>query len=208
MKSIFALIKRNAQLGLVYSYYPVAAFVFRMLFGKQATKMEAQHHAHSSVRVGKRLEKGRESEGIDLWDLVLQQEDKGKGLSREEMDSNAGLFMTAGTETTATLLSGLTYLLLSNLESGSMKKLVDEVRGTFAAIEDISMEVTQGLPYLNACLKEALRLYPSVPTGFPHRTPKQGSTVCGYYVPPNVRSMTPSISLLSRRLTVSFTRRL
>jgi cytochrome P450 len=67
-----------------------------------------------------------------------------------------------------------------------MKKLVDEIRGAFASSDHISMEAIQGLPYLGACIKEALRKYPPVPVGLPRLTPREGSTICGHYVPSNV----------------------
>jgi cytochrome P450 len=135
--------------------------------------------------VTKRLEKGRASEGVDLWTLVLEQEEKGKqGLTRPEMDANSSAFMMAGTESTASMLSGLTYLLLENKDK--MGKLVKEIRSTFGSTEEISMGVLQGLPYLNACMKEGLRRYPPVPIGLPHLTPKEGSTICGHYIPPGV----------------------
>lgn len=44
----------------------------------------------------------------DIWGLVLKHKDAGKEISRPQMDANAQLFMTAGTETTATALTGLT----------------------------------------------------------------------------------------------------
>lgn len=167
-------------------YYSLAGSTIRTLLHAQMTKGEEAHFAHSSTRVTKRLEKGRDSEGVDLWDLVLQSEDKGKGLTRAEMNANSSLFMMAGTETTATLLSGLTYLLLTQEKHAALKKLNDEVRGAFTSSETISMETIQALPYLNACIKEGLRMYPPAPVGLPHRTTKQGSTICGYFVPPEV----------------------
>jgi cytochrome P450 len=185
---IFQNIKRGVQLSLIYNYYPLIAGLFRAMLHKKVAKLQYEHFDYCVTRVTKRLEKGRASEGVDLWDLILQQKDKGKeGLTRGEMDVNAGLFMVAGTETTATLLSGLTYLLLTHPES--MKKLVDEIRGAFTSSEGITMEAIAGLPYLNACIKEGLRRYPPVPVGLPHKTPADGSTICGHYVPPNVSTL-------------------
>jgi cytochrome P450 len=150
------------------------------------------HFNHSVTRVTKRLEKGRDTEGVDLWDLVLAQKE-GRGLTRGEMDANASLFMVAGTETTATLLSGLTNLLLCNPES--MKKVVDEIRSAFSRAEDMTMERLAGLPFLAACIKEAFRLYPPVPLGLPRITPENGSTIVGQYVPPHTALVIPQHSM-------------
>jgi cytochrome P450 len=129
---------------------------------------------------------------VDLWSLILEQQEKGKeGLSREQMDSNATTFMAAGTETTATLLSGLTYLLLTH--TGTMEKLVEEIRGTFKEEREITMENIAKLPYLKASINEAFRLYPPVPTGTPHLTPRDGSTICGNFIPPGVSQLPISI---------------
>jgi cytochrome P450 len=183
---IFQNVKRGVQLGLIYSHYPLIGEIIRALLRKKVDKVQHDHFDHCVQRVTKRLEKGRASKGVDLWDLVLRQEEEGKkGLERGEMDVNAGDFMVAGTETTATLLSGLTYLLLTH--SQSMKKLVTEVRTAFTTSEAITMETIARLPYLNACIQEALRRYPPVPIGLPHITPPEGSTICGRFVPPNVR---------------------
>jgi cytochrome P450 len=185
VKIIFQNVKRGVKLGLIYNYYPILAGIFRTLLHKTVAKMQYDHINHSATRVTKRLKRGRASQGMDLWDRVLEQEEQGnQGLKRGEMDANASLFMVAGTETTATLLSGLTYLLLRHPES--MNKLVTEVRTAFASSDDITMDIIAGLPYLRACIKEALRKYPPVPVGLPHLTSQRGSTICGHYVPPNV----------------------
>jgi len=105
------------------------------------------------------------------------------------MDVNAGLFMIAGTETTATVLSGLMYLLC--LHPDKMDKLVAEVRSAFASSDGITMESAVGLPWLNACIKEGMRMYPPVPIGLPHLTPRDGSTICGHYVPPETTVAAP-----------------
>ena len=181
VSAIPASIKFGTMLRIL-GMYPYLLRLWETFAPASVSQARLNHFNHSVTRVTKRLKKGRESEGVDLWDLVLGQKE-GRGLSRAEMDSHASVFMIAGTETTATLVSGLTYLLLANPDC--MKKVCEEVRGAFATKADMDMEDVAALPYLSACIKEALRLYPPVPIGFPHLTPKTGSTVNGSFVPPD-----------------------
>lgn len=182
VKLIFRSVKFATRLGIM-QYYPILEKPFKTLLLMLFATQRSNSFNYSVQRVTKRLDKGRDVEGVDVWDLVLGQEEENR-LSRGEMDSNAALFMIAGTETTATLLSGLTYFLLKDPEK--IKNLSNEIRGTFANSEDITMEAIAGLPYLNACIKEGLRLYPPVATGLPRITPPQGCTICGEYIPPEV----------------------
>jgi cytochrome P450 len=187
VSTIFASLKMAEYLG-VLMLYPWLGRAFRRYAPNSVNQKRMDHFNHSVTRVTKRLEKGRETEGVDLWGLVLSHKEE-RGLTREEMDSNSSLFMMAGTETTATLLSGLTFLLLRNPDC--MKRLVDEIRGEFASAHDMTMEQLAALPYLAACIKEAFRLYPPVPVGLPRITPENGSTVVGQFIPPHTNLIIP-----------------
>jgi cytochrome P450 len=59
----------------------------------------------------------------------------------DEMYANASIFMIRGTETTATLLSGLLFYLLKNPEM--LTKLVHEVRSAFLNDDDITTEACE-----------------------------------------------------------------
>ncbi|KAF3045478.1 hypothetical protein E8E12_007001 [Didymella heteroderae] len=182
---IFGYVKVATCAGILKTYYPRVFGLIEILLGNKMQQTRKNHMQHTVTRVTKRLTQGRQTEGVDLWTYVLSQQAKGKkGLSRGSMDANASLFMIAGTETTATTLSGLVYMLMR--DPATMNKLTAEIRESFASSSDISMERLARLPYLNACIKEAMRIYPSVPVGLPHLTPVEGSTICGQFVPPGV----------------------
>ena len=51
-------------------------------------------------------------------------------------------------------MSGLTYLLLRNPEK--MKELTSEIRSSFTSSDDITMESTANLKYLNACAFDSI----------------------------------------------------
>jgi cytochrome P450 len=124
----------------------------------------------------------------DIWTYVLRHTDKDEeGLSLNQMYSCASTFMIAGTETTATQLSGLVYLLLKNPDN--MEKLTAEIRGAFSMQEDIQMQPLAQLEYLNAVLEEGLRSYPPVPVAMPRIVPAQGAVICGQFVPAGVSSV-------------------
>jgi cytochrome P450 len=189
---VFDGIKMGSKMSIIMNY-PLIWKPFKAWKKPGASNAKRREHfKHSADRVSKRLEKGRDAEGVDLWDFVLNQKE-GRGLSRDEMDSNASLFMMAGTETLATLVSGLTYYLLKSPDK--LEKLVDEIRSAFATAEDMTMAGIAALPYLNACLKEALRMYPPVPLGLPRMTPEDGSTICGQFVPPGTTVAIPHYAM-------------
>lgn len=90
----------------------------------------------------------------------------------------------AGSETTATTVSCMTYYLLRNPDI--MKRLKTEIRTAFTRYEEIDAASTTSLLYLRAVAQEAMRVYPPLPLALPRVVPAGGSTVDGHYVPGGV----------------------
>lgn len=105
-------------------------------------------------------------------------------MSKEEIYSNTGTLVEAGSETTSTALSGVLFHLLKS--PAAMKKVKDEIRGTFKSEDEITYVSVQNLEYLSACVREGLRIYPPIPSTVPRITPKDGSIIFGEWVPPDV----------------------
>ena len=110
-------------------------------------------------------------------------------MSESEIMATFGLLLLAGSETTATLLSAVTYYILTNQKV--LTKLVDEVRTTFSKEEDINMISVNQLKYELAVLDEAMRIHPPVPVGTMRQTPPEGATIDGHWVPGDVSSIPP-----------------
>jgi cytochrome P450 len=102
-------------------------------------------------------------------------------LSKGELVMNASTLIVAGSETTATLLTGAVFLLTTHPEI--LKKLEHEVRTAFQEDKDITLLSVSNLHYMLACLNESLRHYPPVATGMPRQAPKGGGTVMGVFIP-------------------------
>ncbi|KAF2091421.1 benzoate 4-monooxygenase cytochrome P450 [Saccharata proteae CBS 121410] len=184
--NIFGALKLLGMMNSLRFYFPMALSLLQLMIPPSLKAKSDEHKRFTKDRVTKRLE--QETERPDIWSLVMRRKDDAlKALTMGEMLANAEVFMIAGTETTATLLSGCTFYLLKNPDV--MKKLAEEVRGSFASKEEMTLESLRRLPFMNACLEEALRMYPPVPVGLPRRTPRQGFEVCGKLVPGNVTIM-------------------
>jgi len=99
----------------------------------------------------------------------------------DEMTSNASNLIFAGSETTATLLSGVIYNLCRNPDA--MAEITKEIRGAYASDAEIDLFSTSQLKYTLAVLEEGLRIYTPVPTQASRVVPAGGDTVLGQYLP-------------------------
>lgn len=120
------------------------------------------------------------TEHKDFIHYIVKQREK-HDLQDNEIVLNGALFIVAGSETTANLLSGLIARLLWNTDK--YDKLCTEIRQAFATEDEIDYESTSKLPYLNACLEEGLRIHPPVPTGLLRTVPRGGDHIDGHFVP-------------------------
>lgn len=65
-------------------------------------------------------------------------------------------------------------------------KLVSEIRISFDTLDAMDSQRLQNLAYMNACIDEALRIFPPVPTGLTRTVPERGDTVAGEFLPGGV----------------------
>jgi cytochrome P450 len=147
--------------------------------------------------------KGLKTERLDLISGFLKPE---SGVTDLEYQSTVETLIIAGSETTATLMSGVTYYLLINPDK--MKKVVTEIRSAFSSAEEINFVSVNNLSYLLACLNEGLRIYPPVADAFPRNTGPNHEVICGKDVPPNVGILNKMCVALLIVLTTQFSYRL
>lgn len=141
----------------------------------------------TSSRLRKRLQ--NHPERPDLWTQIINKGVGDQSLDEDEHKGLAFFFMVAGTETTASALSAMTYFLLTHPEY--KKKLLEELRPAIRTFADMTLNKLGQLKYLNAIISESLRMYPPVPIALPRRTPKQGGQVDGQYIPGDVICSVP-----------------
>ena len=165
-------------------YYP-GIKVVRNWLGLGIPEAKRQEYAQFvSRQVDKRM--SLETMRPDFITYALRHQDEEHlGLSKEELHSDMFLIVAAGSETTATTIAGVTYMLSKHPEK--LRRLQDEIRSAFTSQDDITIDaVSNDCPYLIAVLHEGLRFYPPVPTGFPRKVPEGGDTISGHYIPGDV----------------------
>jgi len=99
-----------------------------------------------------------------FMDLLLEhQYDNPNEISDTEIREETDTIMFAGHDTTSASVSWTLYLLGRNIEQ--QERVVEEVDSIFGEdkTRDITSEDLTKLKYLECCIKEALRIYPSAP---------------------------------------------
>ena len=162
--------------------FPLLALLSGFIVPRSLKRKRLEHFRWSSEQVDARLE--RKSDKPDIWNFVLAA-DESRALTLDEMHSNGSLFMAAGTETTATELSGTLYLLATH--PAARKHLTDELHAAFPAGAPLTMEGLARCKYLHAVLEEGLRVYPPVPAGLPRVVPSPQGVVLGAVLPGETR---------------------
>ncbi|KAL8809562.1 MAG: hypothetical protein Q9200_003302 [Gallowayella weberi] len=147
---------------------------------RQVSQDRIDHHKMSKEKVERRLD--MKTDRPDFMSYIIRHNGTKGGMSREEIHLNSAAFIAAGSETTATLLSGAVWSLL--LYPNYMRRLQHEVRSKFLAAEDIKLQHLDDLDFLHAVITESFRMYPPGVAGQPRVAPPTGDYISGYWVPP------------------------
>jgi cytochrome P450 len=176
---ILKAVKAHAvTIALSYCGFGAVVQMLHVLGGFLAMS-KIQEYTNSMLR--SRLEQGKGRD--DLFEGLARKQSEW-GLSFEKMSRNATILLLAGSETTATTLSGATYLLLSHPQS--FERLKREIRSSFSSPEDITIASVSKCSYLLAVLNETLRCYPPLTAGMVRVVPPGGAKIAGRFVPQGV----------------------
>ncbi|CAG8045280.1 unnamed protein product [Penicillium salamii] len=186
---ILDAVKASAYLK-VFWFYPFLVPFVKLLVPRDLIEKREKSFQLSVEKVRRRL--ARDTSRPDFTSYILKHTKEGLTMSPEEMDANSAVFVLAGSETTAALLSGAIYLLTCNREK--YERLIREIRGAFKEHTDIKLTALFDLPYLNAVLLESMRVYPPIPSMLPRIVPEGGAMINDRYVPAKV-----SLTFLYRR---------
>lgn len=177
---IFQGVKGGALLR-PFKFYTVFAPLAKLLIPPKVLKARNENFQLSTEKVHRRLK--TKIDRRDFMTYILRHNDE-RSMTTKEIEANAAVLILAGSETTATLLSGFTFYMLTY--PAVHQKLVDEIRGTFQSADEINFLAVSRLPYLDAALEESLRMYPPIPAILPRVVPKGGAMIDGEFIPEGV----------------------
>ncbi|KAH7140318.1 cytochrome P450 [Dactylonectria estremocensis] len=114
--------------------------------------------------------------GVADFTLVSRLQESKFGLGSIDIASECMDHMIAGIETTGDALCFLMW----QLSQPGYEKVQERLRAEFLENEGVSFEQ---LPYLEAVVKEGLRMFPSIPMSLPRCVPSGGREVDGFWLP-------------------------
>ncbi|PSN62351.1 cytochrome P450 [Corynespora cassiicola Philippines] len=125
---------------------------------------------------------------VFLLDLMERRREKGDfQLSDVQVESRSALF--AGSESTATAILTTLYNILDSpsVYKRIMSEIDNAANSGLLSMPHIRYTEAVKLKYLDACIKESMRLYPPVALQLPRNVPKGGCHLLGHWLPEGTR---------------------
>ncbi|KAH8433938.1 cytochrome P450 [Aspergillus melleus] len=107
----------------------------------------------------------------------------------------------AGSDTTSIALTGVLYHILRNDSVlDVLRREIDRATNNGElGFPRVSYDEAVKLPYLGACVKEAMRIHPSVGLTLPRNVPEHGCEIAGHWIPGKTRiGVNPAVVHLDR----------
>ncbi|KAI2778112.1 cytochrome P450 [Daldinia loculata] len=141
---------------------------------------------HTSLRKDGELDAlDMESRGDMLTKWYALNQNGSKWMTTKDPVAHLSANVYGGSDTTSIALRSIFYYLGKNRDK--MRKLVEEIDGAAAAgnlSQPVSFrEANTHLPYLNAAIKEGMRIHPSASLIYERYVPPGGDTICGKHIP-------------------------
>ncbi|KAK8197312.1 cytochrome P450 3A3 [Phyllosticta capitalensis] len=147
------------------------------------------------ARVKQRLDNADKIDRVDLLARLMEGKDEtGQKMGRAELTAEAQTQLIAGSDTTSNTSCALLYHCLRHPEV--IKKLQSELDKAIPDIETLpQFSMVKDLPYLDAVIKETMRIHSTSSLGLPRIVAAPGLTFGGKYFPPGTVVSVPSYTI-------------
>ncbi|WCJ36607.1 cytochrome P450 family 76 subfamily G polypeptide 1 [Euphorbia peplus] len=173
-KSTIWKLMENMMSPNVSDFYPVIEALDLQGLKRKVSICLQEMFGIWEIYVKERRERPAAKTKADFLDVFLA-----NGFDDDQINWLVLEFLSAGTDTTTTTIEWAIAELVKNKQV--MEKLEEELEREINNKTIDESQVSQ-LPYLNACIKETLRLHPPAPFLLPHRAP-ESCEIMNYTIP-------------------------
>ncbi|KAL1637006.1 hypothetical protein SLS58_009532 [Diplodia intermedia] len=147
------------------------------------------------ARVKQRLDNADKVDRVDLLARLMEGKDEtGEKLGRQELTAEALTQLIAGSDTTSNTSCALLYHCLRNPHVvAKLQKELDAAIPDIDTVPEFSM--VKDLPYLDAVIKETMRIHSTSSLGLPRMVVGPGVTICNRHFPAGTVLSVPSYSI-------------
>ncbi|KAA1467191.1 high nitrogen upregulated cytochrome P450 monooxygenase 2 [Dentipellis sp. KUC8613] len=178
---IWAMFERTLRVYSILAHIPWVIKIVRLLPSTKRLMIRAR--AFGRARVVERLQLGAGRK--DLFYYISGEDETGRTkLSMTDMASDGLQAILGGSDSTATMLTGVFFYLATHPDAYA--RLQDEIDSAYTEADGVPDATKRAaMPYLNACINETLRLLPVGPSGSPRWVPPgSGPKTIGEHVIP------------------------
>lgn len=202
MRAIENQLAYASLVGIYARLHSLAFAVFNFLAGKEGggrqyvvrlAKIRIAEEQGRRREIDGKAERGEKTGVAEpfLAKFLTKYEQDSEKFSMEHVLAGCTANMAAGSDTTGISLSAILYYLIKNPEC--MRNLREEIaefqeRGLLCASSPsaFAFQDTQQMPYLQAVIKEALRVHPATGLPLERVVPEGGATISGKFFPAGV----------------------
>ncbi|KAK9774578.1 putative Cytochrome P450 [Seiridium cardinale] len=179
---------RAANMGnipgqLIWINNPITQFIASIVSrGKHESFAKFQNwmFSHVATRLAEPVGVERDKDLLDHF--ISMKERDGSSATPGSAMIEIGNLIGAGADTTSIgIRSVLAQLIVHQNDYQRVREEVDNAHATNDGA--LPYTVIEKLPYLGACIKEALRLHPSILWQLPREAPAEGVQIAGYHIP-------------------------
>lgn len=197
MPAIHEFARYGAVIGVLHEWHPMIFRLLQMIApsGSQGLAYIAQFTAQAIAECSQRATP-HDTHGNLLSSMYAMHQKDPEAFKLQDIHYHSIPNIAAGSDTTATTLSAVLYFLCKVPRTLDVLRCeLDERRKKGQFSELITFKEAQGCPYLQAVLKETLRLHPGNGLPMPRVVPKGGMTLAGRFFPEAVRSISLPLEL-------------